>query len=610
MGNNRMVKKGNMKEQENYNELQAEFVQKVLTQLDDVRSEIEERNQNIEKNDKYIYGKQLEQSIDIPVGHDITPVNWLKRGVEIHRDQFMGRGFTVTSTYDAQDISKYDHDPEEQERTIIENGKQMEYAERRQRLIDGIIRDNGGYQLFKDLAEDAGSIGNAVVKGYYDEKAKKYVLSQVESVENFYVVWQNDDFRKANLNVYINQVSKHDTLKMYPKLPQDIETAPLGSPLKYTTEQPDGNFGTQPMVTHIEATGIIPGFKSKNGRLSECEFGKENQVNVRIVGKTIVSLIDDEKKVPNYYILPNKRRRRRAWGEADITDTAIEINRTYIETLSDWRTLANKVNFPKIKAFNFPNGASIPKPKSRAVEILAMGEGQDLQLLNLGDANQFDFRAQLDELKEQFVREVGISRVFFDDPSVTLNSNQALMTAIKPTTDIAEAKKAIWGPILTEMFRDALTTIALYDKDVKEIIVEDEYELNLMWPSVLQKEDPVYQQMLLNRFNSNTISLQSYLEAQGETKEEADRIKTELQDVVSAAILGKQVGALAQLHIQSYQQDQMASQQQGQQEDVRQQVATQGENQEGMGVQSQPGSGAPPVGMEGALAMQNQQQGF
>jgi hypothetical protein len=181
------------------------------------------------------------------------------------------------------------------------------------------------------------------------------------------------------------------------------------------------------------------------------------------------------------------------------------------------------------------------------------------------------------------------------------------MTSIKPTTDIAEAKKALWEPILVQILRDALTTLAMFDSSVKEMIDDDAYELKINWPSILQKEDPVYQQMLLNRFNSNTISLQSYLEAQGETKEEADRIRTELEDTVTAAILGKQVSLLAQTKIQADMQEQPGQMPAPAGGQVRPQVNTVAENQEGMGAVSQPGSGAPAVSAAGALAMNEQQ---
>jgi hypothetical protein len=235
----------------------------------------------------------------------------------------------------------------------------------------------------------------------------------------------------------------------------------------------------------------------------------------------------------------------------------------------------------------------------------------------------------MDELKEQFVRETGISRVLFDDPSVTLNSNQALMTSMKPTSDIAEAKKQLWGPVIKEIFTDALETIANYIPDVKDLVDKNEdWSLKVMWPSVMQKEDPVYQQMLLNRFNTGTMSMQTYLEAQGETKEEIDRIRDEMNDPITAAVLGKQLPAIAQMVIQATTAELQASlaaafpeifgqQEQGPAGPPAPQdggaqpgpVATQAENVPGTGPVSQPGSGATAVSPQGAINQTNQQMG-
>jgi hypothetical protein len=302
------------------------------------------------------------------------------------------------------------------------------------------------------------------------------------------------------------------------------------------------------MVTILEVTGVIEGWCSKKGVITACEVGKETPMNVKIIGDTVTKVIDDEKKLPKYYILPNKRQRKRPWGMSDISDAAININLTYIETLSDWRTVSAKVNFPKYRAYGFGLDTHLPKPEPRKIQAIPLSEGQDLLPLDQGNPDKMDFRAQMEELKEQFVRETGVSRVLFDDPSVTLNSNQALITSMKPTSDIAEAKKQLWGPVIEQMFTDALETIAQFNNDLKDITTGD-FELKVMWPSVMQKEDPVFQQMLLNRFNSNTISLQSFLEQQGETKEEVDRIRDELEDPVTASILGKMLGALAQQKI-------------------------------------------------------------
>lgn len=604
-----------------YKELEKKFVHEVLEELGKAESEVADRNGYISTRDGYIYGDNLERSLKIPISHDRTPINWLKRAVEIHRDQFMGRGFQIVSTYDSKDLNAGE-DEEMKQEAILMNKIAKSNAEQRQILCKSIIEDNGGEVFFQDLAESASAIGSAVIKAYYDEEEKRYVLSPVEAVENIYVNWRTDNFREFDSIAYVYQISKREAIAKY-GCDETVPTSPLGQLTKYATSTTTINPSTQPMVTVIEITGYVCEFSFNKGKLKEVPEGEETEVNALIVGDKLVRVIGDKKKVPKYYILPNRKVRRRAWGISDVSDAAIAINQTYIETLSDWRTVANKVNFPKIKAFGFVPGSELPKPSPRKSELIPLSDGQDLQLLNQGDANQFDFKAQLEELKEQFVRETGISRVFFNDPSVALNSNQALMTSLKPTTDIAEAKKSIWGPILTQIFYDAIETISEYDETVKSIADDtDGWKFKVMWPSTMQKDDPIYLQNLLNRFNANTISLQSFVEALGESKEEIDRIRDEIENPVTGAILGKSLGALYQAKLQAGQQilqagfldDGMAEQPAGPGQnpnggmDNQPQINTQANNTPGSGAVSMPGSGMPqPVSAEGALNQNNQQ---
>lgn len=606
------------KDTKTHKQREIEFIQSALSLLDQATSEVADRNSEIEERDQFIYGDGLERTLQLPAGHDRTPVNWLRRVVEIHKDQFMGRGFQPIATYNTQDLNSVE-DESEREEMLVANKKAKEYAERRQDIIKAIIEDNGGFTMWQELAESASAVGTAALKAYYDEEEKKYELCPIESIENLYVIWEEDNFREYSAISYIYQIKKSEAIREY-GIDADAPTSLLGQPLNYTWNTTPVATSDQEMVTIMSITGIFDGYSVEKGKLVEVPLGKEKELHALVVADKIYMLIADEKKMPRYYLLPNKRIRRRPWGVSDVSDAAIEINRTYIETLSDWRTVASKVNFAKYKAFGFMPGSELPKPKPRTTEIMALGDGQDIQLLNQGDANQQDFKSQLEELKEQFVRETRVSRVFFDDPSITLNSNQALMTSMKPTTDIAEAKKNLWGPIIKKIFEDALETLSMYDETIKEIVEADESaSLKIMWPSTLQKEDPVYQQMLLNRFNANTISLASYLEAQGETKEEIDRIREEIENPVTGAILSKSLNALYGAKLQAGQQAmQMAFLDAGitpaqpganpaTGQDIQPQVTTQAENVPGAGIVSQPGSGATPVSAGGAVA-QNAQQ--
>lgn len=610
-----------------YSDTVSSFVSNVKSAFKGLNGEITERNTRISNRDSYIYGDMLERSLDIPLGHDFTPVNWLRRGVEIHKNMFMSRGFQVVSTYDLEDVDNTN--AQDMQRKEIENNKEKTYAEARQNLIKSIIEDNGGDAFWSVLAENASAVGDSAIKAYWNEKDGKYELCQIESIENLYALWSRDDFRKVDAYAYVYQVSKQEAIDSY-GAPQNVVTSPLGSPLDVlssaNTQQP--NIVGTPMVTILEVTGKVEGWAAEKGRVKKVKVGEETELNALIIGSSLTRLITEPKKLPKYYILPNKRQRRRPWGLSDISDSAININQTYIETLSDWRTASAKINFPKFKAFGFGPDTQMPKPESRKVQYLPLAEGQDIQELGASQTDGIDWARQLDECKEQFVRETGLSRVLFDDPSVTLNSNQALLTSMKPTSDIAEAKKQLWAPIIINIFKDALETIALNKPEFKDLAdTESNWTLRVMWPSVMQKEDPVYQSMLLNRFNAGLMSAQSYMEAQGDTKEEIDRIRSEMIDPITSAMLGKQLPVIAQtiiqaatVEIQTWVQSMMPQsvEQEGQatgQPGINPNgggaattpIGTPADNV--AGIMSQPGTGATATSPQGALAQTVQNQG-
>ena len=116
-----------------YKELEKKFVHEVLEELSKAESEVADRNGYISTRDGYIYGDNLERSLKIPISHDRTPINWLKRAVEIHRDQFMGRGFQIVSTYDSKDLNAGE-DEEMKQEAIIMNKIAKSNAEQRQIL--------------------------------------------------------------------------------------------------------------------------------------------------------------------------------------------------------------------------------------------------------------------------------------------------------------------------------------------------------------------------------------------------------------------------------------------------------------------------------------------
>jgi len=537
-----------------YSRLVKAFVGETRSQLATLTGEIALRNKVIQTNDSYIYGDLLSRSLDIPIGHDFTPVNWLRRVVEIHRVQTLGEGFAVTSSYHGEDTDAVD-DPNSKKQIELENNKRKQFAEERGKVFQAIMRDNGGDSLWARLVENASAVGTSILKTWYSEKEQKYKMEMIESVEHFYALWSRSNFRSYDMTGFVYQISKQQAVEQF-NVPPDVATSPLGMPLAVLSSANTIEYiSTQPMVTIMEVNGRIQGWRTNgDGMLQRCAVGDETPLNAVIVGDRVKRIIDDPKHMPHFYIFPNKMIRKRPWGLPDVTQPAININQTYIETLSDWRTVASKINFPKYKAFGFGLDTQLPKPKSRTVEMIGLGEGQDIKGIDTpAGALEIDFERQMAQLKEEFVRETGISQQLFDNPDSPSNytSNQTMMTAMKSISDQVTARRQLWEPIIIKVFEDALNTLGLWDDSIKQLgDTEDNWYLRVDWPPSIRKDDPAWQTMLINRLNTTSISLQTFMERMGENgKEELDRIRDEMDDPFTAAIHGKMVQLLAEFKI-------------------------------------------------------------
>lgn len=534
--------------------------EKIKDAIAPLNAEIAARNQYIQRRDDFIFGDSLMNSIEWLNGHDKTEYNWLYRVVDIHTSQLMGRDLSFYSTYDKRDLSmsKDIQDPQQADNDMLQNKRLKANADARRDLIQAIITDNGGSELFQVGAQSGSAFGFTVYKSWMsddmdDADDKPWNIDVLENIQNYIAIWSSDNFRAKDADVYMDQISVVTANRLYGAYldeGESFETSPIGTVGENPNPAPTlREEGTRDMVNRIEYTGYLAGVRGEGGDIYECDPGEETRVNLLVVGGKTVRIITEEDKLPRYWIIPNQRVMRRPWGAADVNDSAIEINRTYLERMSDWVTLGNKVLFPKWKALGF-DISTVPRPKSRTAQMIPMDVDQDIRLIDTPTQFGYEFPKLIDQLTTDFVRTTRISRVLFDDPQAAAsNSNQALTTSMKGTIDAVEKKQKIWQNVLVQMFDDALRTLARHHEDIASVVDPDEnWSLYVKWPSVLRKEDPIYQQMLLNRFNAGTVSVDSFMEEQGvsDPGEEVDRIRDNMSDETTAAILGRQLPALAQ----------------------------------------------------------------
>lgn len=556
---------------------EEQIVSKVKASITPYQTEISIRNNYIAERDGYIYGDDLIGRIDLTDAMDITRYNWLARAVDIHTVGLMGRSFQVFSTYDKKDLSiAKDIGDEQQLKTDhLLNKTLKSNADARRDLVASIIRENGDDDTFLGASEQASAYGFVVFKSWPDLENKAWRYEALENPENFVALWSDQNFRQRDADVYVHQISPLSANQLYGQYLEDGETFSLSqaidtlSPIAQPAEK-----GEKTLVTVMEYTGYLAGiggsrtlskkqkdaydgegadskFPEPEDYLIEVDPGEETRINLLIVGDKLVRVMTKEEELPKYYIIHNKKRPKRPWGVSDISKEAIDINITFLERMSNWNTIIDRVGFPKYIGKGF-DGTNLPHPRPRVVEVLPVSETQDIALLGAPNYAA-DFAQVIDKLEVEFVRSVSISRVLFDDPSLAANSNQALTTLMKGMTDTVERKQKIWQSQLRDMFEDMLRTAGKLWKEVGDLMDEDDnWHLSIKWPSVLRKDDSVYLQNLINRYNTGSMSLDTLLEEFGvdNVGEEIDRIRDNYQDPLIAAIMSRQTALIAQQLLQ------------------------------------------------------------
>lgn len=545
----------------------VEIITKVKSKLIAYRTDIAERNDYIERRDGFLYGTSLNDSADIPDGFDNTEYNWLRRTVDIQKSQLMGEMPTICSYYYKDDTSIYTPDQQDQIKiTNAANQERQVRADGRSKAIDAILRDNGGERLFADGAAVGSAYGSTLYQMYWDDQQKKIVITLLESIQNWYPIWSDNNFREREGDAYVMQMGEDQAYRLYADKLTNGEVFPVtyaGEPFVNISGNNNSSIGQQgetvssgntkqPMVTKINYTGYLPMVAyDKKGNFVEVERGKETKLSFTSVGNTIVAKITKEDSMPRIYYIPNKTVMRRPYGESDIVESLIQINITMMEMASAEITLANKINFPLIQAIGF-DLTSIPPRNQREISVIPMSEGQQLVPVPLSAAGEIDYSRIMAQLQDQFIRLSGIGRVLWDDPTVNTASGSALLTSMRGIIDVVRGKQQIWGPELCRMFEDALRLAATKDKDVKALVDDTEdWYLYIEWPSSMMREDPQHQVMLLNDLHAGAISIDTYMSKRGirDVTEEIAKITSAMKDVTRAAIMGGKLPELAQFTI-------------------------------------------------------------
>jgi hypothetical protein len=543
-------------------ELGEDLVQDILRALQQQEQSVLKRNAAIDTRYINTYQDGLVQGLPVKNNFDSTRYNFLRRIPEIMTAQLMGRGFNITSTYDKEDLSVYDlptSNPQDQadnqtrkQQTEILNARRQADADLRVEMAKSIIDDNGGMGIFNDGAKMGSYAGITVYKHWKDSEAKRYNIVLLENPNNFWRKFTDTNFRDSDWSCYAYQISESEAYRRYGDYLKGDDTqfqlSKPGGNIWNQAAAEDINDEPQPMVWVIDITGFIDCWSATgNGEratLKKVKRGKETEMNALVVGGILCHVrIDD---LPHYTVIDNLHEPMNPWGVSDITDEAISINKTIMQVAQYWVTLGIKSLFYKLKFKGF-EALNIPKNLDMEVQALPMDVDQDVAAVQQPQTFG-EFQRILEWLIQSFVRTTRISRVMFDDPDLTLNSNEAMLTSMKGLIDTVEDKQTRWTPAITEILTTGVTECADFDPALKDAVNSgDGWVFRVEWPSVIRRETAQWQQMWHNNFTSGLASPQTVMEKLGieNPSEEIDRIRDSMNDPIGAAMLGRALPELA-----------------------------------------------------------------
>jgi hypothetical protein len=260
-------------------ETQIKLVGDIKTALRQLDYDVTIRNEYMNVRDRALYSDGLYH--DLEIEDWFAEYNYCHRVIDIHSSQLMGRGFNIFSYYNKEDIPEESAipDPEQLKLAVgqaeTKNKLIKSNADARKRAVDAIIRDNGGYDMFKRGARQGSAYGNTAYKAWFDVNTKKYVINLIEGIHNYRRGWDDTNFRSSDFDSYVYQISVDKANRLYGDKLKDGESfdfsqegepfmdafggGDTGDPINQNQTDIRPKETTRPMVTVIDFTGYRSG---------------------------------------------------------------------------------------------------------------------------------------------------------------------------------------------------------------------------------------------------------------------------------------------------------------------------------------------------------------
>jgi len=390
------------------------------------------------------------------------------------------------------------------------------------------LYDNSFETTLEEGARNGSKLGTTIWQWGWDSVKKKPFFINVAVPENLRIGWASTDYKKVNWVIHSYRLSLDEAKERFNREPGYegvLDTLMATEDTNLSAPHQSKSLGTAGV--ELKDQSISDQVTVKDGCVKD-ENG--NIWNIILVEDRLVKRTRFPEGWPDipYLVIPNIIDPGRPWGIPDIQpvfDHQLEIN----ERVCDNADLMRQINFVKYKVTNMPEAQ--PGDFEVGGRIFKLLEGQDVEAVSQ-PVSVWPFKDHIERMMQMFSHQSLLPPQVFGASPGNIVTGAGISALFQGALSRMKAKQKRWNLAFSQLFRNMMWLWANYNEDAKEILKDGEYQLEVIWPDMLPKDNAIHIQNVLNKLNARSISLETAMNELGvkSPADEKDLIREERTD--------------------------------------------------------------------------------
>jgi len=390
------------------------------------------------------------------------------------------------------------------------------------------LYDNSFEVSLEEGARNGSKLGTTIWQWGWDTAPKKPFFINVAVPENLRIGWASTDYKKINWIIHAYRLSLDEAKERFnhePGYEGALDT--LAATEDTTLSSPHKSKSSGTASVELKDQSISDQVTVKDGSVKD-ENG--NIWNIVLVEDRLVR----RKRLPEgwpdipYLVIPNIIDPGRPWGIPDIQpvfDHQLEIN----ERVCDNADLMRQINFVKYAVTNMPEAE--PGDFEVGGRIFKLLEGQDVKAVTQ-PVSVWPFKDHIDRMMEMFSHQSLLPPQVFGASPGNIVTGAGISALFQGAISRMKSKQKRWNLAFGQLFKNVMWVWAQYNEDARAILKDGEYELEVVWPDMLPKDNAIHIQNVVNKLNARAVSLETAMNELGvkSPADEKDLIREERTD--------------------------------------------------------------------------------